>query len=232
MLDLVYILGKGSEWNDNELRYSLRSVQTNLKNHGQIFIVGERPTWLRKIRHLSMPDSMQHKQQNAINKILHACRSPKVSENFILMNDDFFFLKPTDADNLPTYSLGNLKQFWQGKAGMYRLSIQNSLKIIDKKSPKNFEVHYPMVINKKKFIEAMEGTRWSSQSLIFRSIYGNREDLPAVEVKDFKAYNIPQFFAQRTREFVSTDSRIVREKIVQRWFADKFAPMSRYETTP
>lgn len=46
-IDLVYILGSGSQWRNNELRFSLRSVQKNLKGYRNIYIVGENPGFLK-----------------------------------------------------------------------------------------------------------------------------------------------------------------------------------------
>ena len=40
-MDVVYILGKGSVWKDNEIRYSLRSIEKHLTGFDRVFIVGQ-----------------------------------------------------------------------------------------------------------------------------------------------------------------------------------------------
>ena len=55
LVDLVYVLGKGSRWQDNELRFSLRSVSKNLSNVGQIFIVGQIPDFVKNCVHVPVP---------------------------------------------------------------------------------------------------------------------------------------------------------------------------------
>jgi hypothetical protein len=55
-IDIVYVLGTGSNWSDNEIRFSLRSVFKNLTNIGQIFIVGEKPAGLKGFIHIDHPD--------------------------------------------------------------------------------------------------------------------------------------------------------------------------------
>lgn len=37
-MDILYVIGRGSKWENNELRYSLRSLEKNGINVGNIFI--------------------------------------------------------------------------------------------------------------------------------------------------------------------------------------------------
>ncbi len=48
-IDLVYILGKGSKWSDNEIRFSLRSIEKYF-DYRKIFIIGEKPESLLESR--------------------------------------------------------------------------------------------------------------------------------------------------------------------------------------
>lgn len=50
MTDLIYITGGRSAWQDNELRYSLRSMQKYLTNMGNVFVVGTSPDFLHTNR--------------------------------------------------------------------------------------------------------------------------------------------------------------------------------------
>ena len=44
-MDIVYILGNGSKFNNEEIRYSLRSLE-KFVNFDRVFIVGECPKFL------------------------------------------------------------------------------------------------------------------------------------------------------------------------------------------
>ena len=44
--DVVYPIGQGSSWKNNELRFSLRSIEKYGINVGKLFIVGELPDFL------------------------------------------------------------------------------------------------------------------------------------------------------------------------------------------
>ena len=45
-MDMLYILGNGSKHDNQELRWSLRSLEKYGRNVGSIAIVGEPPEWL------------------------------------------------------------------------------------------------------------------------------------------------------------------------------------------
>ena len=74
-IDVVYVLGKGTKWNDNEIRFSLRSLAKNVTGIRNVYIVGERPDFLKRVIHISYPDELLNnadgnitfKSRNAIN---------------------------------------------------------------------------------------------------------------------------------------------------------------------
>ena len=42
-MDILYVVGTGSKWDNNELRYSLRSIDKYGINIDRVFIVGTKP---------------------------------------------------------------------------------------------------------------------------------------------------------------------------------------------
>jgi hypothetical protein len=56
-IDVVYPLGTGSVWQDNELRYSLRSLEKNFPDLGRVYVVGHKPDWLGNVEHIPFGDS-------------------------------------------------------------------------------------------------------------------------------------------------------------------------------
>ena len=46
MIDVFYVLGSGSKWQNNEIRYSLRTLEKYGHNVGQVYIVGQRPSFI------------------------------------------------------------------------------------------------------------------------------------------------------------------------------------------
>lgn len=89
--DVVYVLGKGSGWGDNEIRYSIRSFVKHFKDLRNIVVVGECPVWLRGVLHIPFPDNMNlNKDARMLQKLAAACRDSRVSDRFVFCLDDSF----------------------------------------------------------------------------------------------------------------------------------------------
>jgi hypothetical protein len=151
-MDVVYILGKGSPRNDLELLFSIRSLKKHMKDMGRVYIVGERPTWIRGVGHIPCPDPYEKHWQNALYKIKKACEYEPISETFLLMNDDFFMLQDFTGADYPFYARA-------GRDGGCNGAL-------------SFAVHAPIQINKEFFkilpLEPTQKGEWSP-----RSLYGN-----------------------------------------------------------
>lgn len=104
-MDVVYILGSGSVADNKEILYSVRSLALNMLDIGKVFVVGEKPPDLPGVIHIPASDYTKIKWKNAYYKTLKACRDERISEEFLLMNDDFFMLKPFMGSDWPFYSL-------------------------------------------------------------------------------------------------------------------------------
>lgn len=92
--DVVYVLGKGSRWNDNEIRYSIRSLKKHFKELGNVVVVGERPIWMKSVIHIPFTDNINiNKDARMMQKIAAACDCPKVSDDFIFFTDDIYLNK-------------------------------------------------------------------------------------------------------------------------------------------
>jgi len=176
-LDIVYPLGNTTQWKDNELRYSLRSLELYGVNVGKVYIVGKR-----------MPDFVQNvtfikEQSKCINyhsRISHAyylaCISG-ISEEFIIMNDDFFLTEKTDftkfKNKVRDYDLRqHLVRY--GTAYHYGRQIKRTADYLS--TYLHFDNHYPMKFNRLKFIEIFEQHKdklTKIQSVLIRSLYGN-----------------------------------------------------------
>lgn len=90
-IDVVYVLGKGSKWGDNEIRYSIRSFVKHFKDLRNIVVVGECPSWLNGVLQIKMPDNYNlNKDARMLKKIKAACSHPDVSDQFVVCTDDTF----------------------------------------------------------------------------------------------------------------------------------------------
>jgi hypothetical protein len=227
----VYILGRGSKWRNNEIRYSLRSVEKYLP-HRYVFIVGECPSFLRNVIHIPAVDGYEIKTVNAIFKLRAACREMDLSEEFILMNDDFFMLRHTKT--VENTILGTLKGAVADhatKAGYYYQALAKTrdlLKAAGHDEPLDYEVHAPMRFEKQKFLEITDAVDWTA-GYLHRSLYGNTYGLGGKKRKDTKVHRIEQLEELSNSDILSTADRVVLKPEMQFFLYMRFPHPSRYE---
>lgn len=108
-MDIVYIIGTGSKWQNNELRYSLRSIAKFGANLGEVYIVGD------DLPHFVNPYSVTFikacditTNKPALNVYYKLCRLFKLTkvERFLLSSDDHFLHHPVDFDKWPLFYKG------------------------------------------------------------------------------------------------------------------------------
>lgn len=124
-MDILYVLGQGSKWSNNELRYSLRSIAKFGENVGKVFVVGYDPGFLtKKVTFVSCPDVYPSKHQNIMNCIETAIATTDIGEEFLLSSDDHFYVEKVDFDKYPYYSKGMLPDsLEENETGIYRTSL-------------------------------------------------------------------------------------------------------------
>ena len=158
--DLVIPLGIGSTWNNNELRYALRSYDKYFKNLGNVYIVGskqyikEKLPWLTGVEIVDCGDpNRRNKDANIINKVLKVINEYPVTKDFIRTSDDQLLLKEVD-ELLPFYSFDMRKKeqaWWRGNRWKQRLKRTMRILFVKKKTTFNYDVHIPMEVNAKQF---------------------------------------------------------------------------------
>lgn len=234
MMDLVYILGKGSRWKNNEIRFSLRSVEKNLK-HRKVFVIGYKPDWMTGVIHVPMNDPYQHKQKNAIEKIRLACKNSEISEAFILMNDDFFLLQNC-GESFPGFTYKTITDLMDNhstKGGYYYRAMKDTIGLLREANigDVNFEIHAPIVFEKTKFLQMTDAINWMETGYLFRSIYGNSFGIKTEELEqDCKAYDwygVP-IIARRSPILSIADAVALHPKF-QKFIQERFPEKSHFE---
>jgi hypothetical protein len=187
-MDAVYVLGKGSSWYDLELLYSLRSLATYITGIDRVFIVGFRPKWIKNVIHIPQGDPHACKERNIAEKVLTACRDPRLSKLFLFLNDDHLALAPQPVDDIPAWRGGDLLTL-AGKltGGNYRLAMYNTHDRLKERglSTWNFDVHTPMVMDRDHFTNMMASYNWEER-FVLKSLYANTVGIPGVPYTDLK----------------------------------------------
>ena len=180
-MDVVIPLrDKPSVYNDEELRYCLRSIDKYMDVR-DVWVVGQPRDWL-SVNWIPLSDQVKSRYSSAHRKIRAACDNPFVSDPFVLFNDDFFLLKPTEE--FPDYYDGTLQQRINSSGGDYLNMLKKSQRFSD---GKNYATHTPALIKKEIFKTIPEG-------ISYRIAYGSRSGNEKKPIKDPKIYNQKDHF--------------------------------------
>lgn len=230
--DVVYVVKEAEE--NEELRYSLRSL-VNVP-HGRLFIAGFKPEWLKNCVHIPM-EQKGSKFTNSTANLLTACKNEELSDDFIFMNDDFFVMKPIDS--IPAMHRGKvadvLKSYKDERGsdeyvdGMEQTKdVLNQMGFVE---PLSYELHLPIVINKKKFIQAIAKQRKLNPHMTVvhkRTLYGNFAGIAGDQTDDVKIYQTEPGFDE-DMQFLSTTDESFRDGFVGALIRDRFEQKCQYE---
>ena len=184
-MDYVYICRDGD---NEELRYSIRSVVKYMPP-GNIWVVGGKPDWytgnyIRVAQHKS-------KYYNARVALKTIARSLEISENFVLLNDDFFVVQK--VHKIKTYHGGELykkvqkyKEF--APRSIYTGMIDRTLDSLKRHhrvlEPLDYELHVPLPMTRGGLMHVL-----NYSDILWRSAYGNLFNIGGSQIIDVKIYS-------------------------------------------
>lgn len=217
-MDFVYICRDGE---NEELRYSIRSVLKYF-NNASIWVVGGKPDWYSG-NFINVPD-IGHKFTNINNCYKNIIEEEKISNNFILMNDDFFLL----TGKINQHYSGSLKDKIvkhmdiHGNSS-YARALNGAVKALKDRgidNPRNYDIHTPMTFNKAQLAQVLD------LSLAPRSMYGNIFDIGGIEIQDVKVYKNTESI-DIDADFISTEDNSFN--LVKDYLDSMFFEPSKFE---
>lgn len=178
MIDVLYIKGKQSRNYDQELMYSLRSLEKCCSDVGRVFITGDCPRFVNQKEVIWTTEyDIGCPMVNHWWKVSQTIKRTDISDDFVLMYDDIFFTKPTKLENYPFFYRGTLSEVREG-SNLYQKSLQAARKWLEEHSFTFFdhELHVPCIYNRQKFEkldEIFEPIKTQNPAMAVRSIYAN-----------------------------------------------------------
>jgi radical SAM superfamily enzyme YgiQ (UPF0313 family) len=181
-LDVVYVLGTGSNWDDNELRYSLRSLERNLSGLRSVYIVGHKPEWVQNVVHIPAEDPYgRNKDGNMIHKLLVACERDELSDVFISISDDQLLLSPLHAGQLRPYfedTLHDKPLGWFERSDWRKRYSKNAVEILKRELGEEkrlfcYNSHIPCLMHKLEFAAIMRRYDYPTTPLSLKTLYYN-----------------------------------------------------------
>ena len=226
-MDALYVIGKSSQYNNLELRLSLRSLEQNAHGLESVFIVGEKPDWIKNIVYTPI-DDVYTRENNVFRKILTACKLD-ISKNFLFMNDDFYMMSPFNMDEYPYFVNGEVVgiknpsryQEVQNKT-LCELNSKGINRVMD------YRVHCPIILNKEKFLSLYSYYKKSKFDRVGyspRLLYGNLFVENYIIAEDCKLWGLDEI-KETKQKCISTkdDCADVLKELLK-----KFNVPSKYE---
>lgn len=218
-MDFVYFCRPGE---NEELRYSIRSLYKNYPNPN-VWVVGGKPDWY--VGNFLPVAQSSSKFSNVMQSIRAVLDSDLISNTFVLMNDDFFILKP--ISEIPVLHGGDINNKIERyldiipSSGYVRMlqATRDKLNKIGINNVLNYDLHVPMTFSKAGLSKSLYvGTLW-------RSMYGNLMKLGGEQIEDVKIYVSGIFKNYETMPFESFDTFMSTDEISFNLVADKLAKM-------
>lgn len=169
----------------------------------KIWLAGYKPDWLYGIGYVPVSVPYGGKYRKTSNNILTAVQDPRISDDFILFNDDFFVMKPTtDFQTLhrgPLIDhLNRLKAERPKVSNPYYHGIKRTYDILRRMGfdePLNYGLHTPMIMNRVKWLEMWEKQlEFNPKGLPIhlRTFYGNMHQIGGEQIDDVKLSQFDQ----------------------------------------
>lgn len=225
MKDIVYFI-KDTPTNE-ELKYSLRSL-VNFP-HGKVWFYGGCPKDLKPDKHIYVNQDQPTKWQNVSKMLRMACENPHISADFWLFNDDFFIMEK--VTNPCNYYCGDiykrivtLEDKFDGITP-YSYELREMAKELESMgcTTKNYTLHVPILINKKKMIEVLNMTKCP----MFRTIYANYAQIGGKEMVDVKITSKNKLY--KGGIYLSTEDKAFNHGLVGQQIRDIFNKKCKYE---
>ena len=228
--DLVYILKQSTD--NEEFRYSLRSVEKYAKNCGKIVAIGGKVDGINVDVNIFLRQTGKTKYDRVNMTLREICLNSLISDNFILMNDDFFIMQETDMSKLKNYYRCSMQEYLdliiqtkfasEYSARLSRAAMALELLDLDTKC---YELHVPMMFNKHKLLEVFGALPGFNG---IRRLYGNYHKIKSSKINDCKVFTDTENFPKDT-QFLSTSDASFRNGKVGEYIRASFPVKSRFE---
>lgn len=226
-MDYVYTCKPGP---NEELRYSLRSISKNLPDVN-VWIIGDAPDWYTG--NLIKNDRRRDKYAVVRQNLTILTETNQINEDFILMNDDFFVMKPLES--IQTWHGGLLYDRYRDRMQLepystytkYLIETYNTIKNNGINDPLSYELHTPLPMTKSALRFAVK------QPGLWRSIASNLDGIGGEQHDDVKLYH-PASRLYRDREdfkdslYISSDDESF-DVLLNKYLAKEFSDPCKYE---
>lgn len=225
-LDVVYFV-KDGRFNE-ELRHSIRSVCKNMK-FNRIWIFGGCPRSIIPDVRVRVEQEGRTKWDKVHSMFKMAAENKEITDNFILMNDDFYVMKPITKIE-PVYRCTLEEHVKMLGEDAYANMLSMTARQLKKKGKTtySYELHVPFIYNKKKLLKLLNEY---PDMRCTRSVYGNMYKIGGTKATDVKIFSSNPDFDYKNSTFLSTDDPMVKNTCDSwRFIMKSFPGQCKYES--
>lgn len=233
-IDVMWPLGTGSKWQDNELRYSIRSVVKYFEPLGRIYVVGTKPKWLSdEAVFIPAEDKRRvNKDVNIIQKVLLACAAG-ISQKYLFINDDQLLLRPAGVKDFPPLHCGEIRpgsNDWMKRLFRTKQALErHGLRVL------HYEAHAPQIHDRDAFQEVFtkKVRYWKPPGVTINAAYFGvtQPDNPVHETGRHRRYPPKKDIVEWADGLYTlgySDPQLTKE--FKAWLTERFPDRTRYET--
>ena len=177
-VDFVYVFADIGVW--DELKYSLRSLETNFQGEFNVWIVGDKPKWLSNhTNYIYHGRDVCSKFLDSVDKIKLIMADERIGDDFVYMSDDVYLVNPVSIQDIDQfYAVQDLKGRPVHKRKRTTNHVRKIWQTMDALTAKdcpnyNSETHMPRYFNKKKLQQIFDEFDVVNRRLLFPTLYYN-----------------------------------------------------------
>jgi hypothetical protein len=236
MTAVIIPLGSETCWQNNELRYSLRSMEKHLTFFDEVFVVGDNlPSWLTGVTRVNVPDVGRFRSVNTLVKITETLKLTG-AEKFLLWYDDIYLTRQFNARSFPNFFKGQLLKNYHllPDQSLYKQSKLMTFKTLFHHGyqTRSFECHCPFLFQTREFLQIMKLFPNREPGYLYKSLYANILKVHALQRRQL-ILNLPlDMEGIKTRigdhAFYSIRDQALNEDLKQ-FFQENYPDKSRFE---
>jgi len=238
-MDVLYIVSKGSPYNNEALRYSLRTLEAHGQNIGRVIIVGENPGFLSEhAEFFAKPEVKGHRPHRITTKILYAIEKANLTGDFLLIAENVFFINDTDLNTIPYEYKSDLKTHLTHPDKRYFHTKQEAAQWLEKNDREilDYEMHKPFLFNGNKFLnlkKAWVHSKASAFGMVIQSVYANFFEVPGGKSTDVVMKHIlyAADYEMLLNNYCFSCGDGGWERGIETWLQTKYSNPSKYEVS-
>lgn len=173
----------------DELRFSIRSVETNFVGQAIITVVGDKPPWYTGhfiARPRVSPATNNIAFRDMLEKMLFIATHDEIKNQFVWIMDDVYLIRQVNLCDLKDPRAERFKESTLNKWQQIKIKTMESLAERGL-TQHDYATHLPHVVEKQKLSEVFELFELQKHVMLWEVLYGNMHRRDPVRVRPFLA---------------------------------------------